>query len=447
MAGKGWLASFRLSNRLFFLAAVLIALVFVAWVYRRQIELSYRLTSAKGALAERKFDAAIASLDKAQAAGENSPEWHFVRARATRRAGRLKEAETHLVRAAKLAWSDADIDRERMLLAAQSGRIQTVRPRLESLLQTDISDEIAEEVYEAMSKGFMTSFDVPEAVRCMEFWSKFQPHNPLPHVYLAELCERLDNPSQAAMEAGKALALDPTLTEARLKKGRALLVQLKLEEADREFQQCRAELPESPVPLLSLSEISRRRGRIEEAKSYLYDALILELTPEQAGDALTALGQMALEEQEPADGIQLLEQAVATAPRQSTNRLALAAALTAAGREDLAAPHRELGIKFRDQQVRHKLLAGRLAGEPGNADVRTEIGLNLIEQGFLAAGADWLNSALQFDDEHPGANRGLARYYEQTGRPEQAREHRRKADQAEAARPVDQSGKASASSP
>jgi Tfp pilus assembly protein PilF len=149
---------------------------------------------------------------------------------------------------------------------------------------------------------------------------------------------------------------------------------------------------------------------------------------------LAALGQLALEERQPAAAVQLLEQSVAIAPQQPANQMALAAALTAAGQADLATTHRTLGIKIRDLNNRYRVLVARLASEPENLDVRTEIGLNLMQQDLPAGGAGWLETALQIDPDHPGANRGLASYYELIGQLERADQHRRRAERSEAAR-------------
>jgi Tfp pilus assembly protein PilF len=424
---------FRLPARVRVLLAVFVGLLLLLVWYRHNLTLSYQLSATKELLRSRDFPAAIEVLQKAPTIADSSGEWHYLLARSYRRAGRSGEVQVHLDRARRLGWSQQDLEREELLLIAQTGQIERVRRELDAHMQGEIPDEVAEEIYEAMAKGFLNSFDVPEATKCLKFWSQFQSDNAVPHLWMADLCERLENPSGAAAEYSKALEVDPHHPEARRKLAQALLVQLKLDEAFSHYQQCLADSPESPDVLLGMSEVLRRRGLTEESKLLLYDALVLDLRPDQAADALAALGQMALEDRKYDAAVQLLEQAVTLSPLAPIHRIVLATALASAGQESLAASQREIGVKLRQYVDRHKDLVRRLAAKPRDVELRCQIGLNLMDQGMASAGADWIKTALRIDPQSAGAHHALAKYYQQIGNQELAERHERLASQADSA--------------
>jgi len=420
----------RISRRTGFLFGLLLVALGVLIVFSGDLLLSYRLAGARQSLRQRDWDAALAALDRAKGRGQATAKWHYLRACALRRNGRLQDVQKELALASELGWNDQDIQRQRLLLKAQSGRIKESESELKELIQASEGDEAAEEIYEAMARGYLTSFHVADATQCLRFWIDFQPDNPLPHLWLADLYQRLENTQAAADGYQKVLEIKPNHLEARLKLAKALAEQLKLDEAADEFQKCIEQSADSGPAFLGLADCKRRQGETEAAKSLLYDALLCDLTGDEQATALSALGQMALEDRDYAPAIGMLEQSIALSPAEPPSHLALAASLSAVGQKDRADAHRDQARQLAERHNRLVSVTRQSVMQPDNADLRCEAGLILMEQGFLAAGAQWLQTAVRIDPKHRSAHRGLASYYREIGDLERARQHESLAQQA-----------------
>jgi Tfp pilus assembly protein PilF len=365
-----------------------------------------------------------------------SPQWHYLWACSQRRAGEVDKAELHLSKAAAQGWDLSDIDRQRLLIRAQSGQIKQVEAQLAELLQAGVSDEAGEEIYEAMARGYLSTFEVADATQCLEFWTRWQSDNVLPRLWKGDLLRKLEDPNRAAEEYRAVLRIDPKHAEAQLKLAQILLEQLNLEEAEPLFLRVLTATPESPDALLGLAEIRHRQGSVESARSLLYDALTLDLYPIQTASALAILGQMALEDREYHRAVQLLQQSVSSNAGAPASHLALGAALAALGEESQAAAHRLKASRLQEQARQMMTVMRKSIAEPGNADHRCEVGLILMQQGLWPAGAQWLKTALVIDPQHQAANEGLASYYEQIGDRVAAQRHRQAAQQATATPPA-----------
>jgi len=403
------------------LLAVAILVLIVKW---SDLTLAYGLNSARNALRDGNWTGAAAILERSKQRGETSPQWHYLWACSQRRAGEVDKAELHLAKAAALGWDLADIDRQRLLSRAQSGQIKQVEGQLAELLQAGISDEAGEEIYEAMARGYLSTFEVADATQCLEFWARWQSDNVLPRLWMGDLLRRLENPMRAAEEYRQVLQIDPNHAEAQLKLAQILLEQLKLEEAEPLLLRVLTSNPESPDALLGLAEIRHRQGSVDSAKSLLFDSLTLDLNPNQAAAAVAILGQIALEDRQYPRAAQLLQQSVSLNANVPAPHLALAAALAPLGDETLAAAHRTTASRLQEQ-ARHMMAVMRKSvAEPNNADLRCEMGQILMRQGLWTAGAQWLKTAIAIDPSHPAANEGLASYYEQMGDQAAALRHR-----------------------
>jgi Tfp pilus assembly protein PilF len=402
------------------LAAAVGALVF-KW---NDLALAYRLNAAQRALAGGDWSSAAAILERSNERGERSAQWHYLQARAQRRAGEHERAQRHLTRAAALGWDPAEIDRQRLLLRAQSGQIKQVEPRLAAVLQTDLSDEEGEEIYEAMARGYLASLHVQDASRCLKFWMDWQPDNPLPRLWMGDLYRRIENPAAAAEEYRKVLALRPEHSEARVKLAQVYLERSQVAEAAELFE-ASAERPETAAKsLLGLAECRRRQGQAAAARSLLYDALVLELAPDQAAEALVLLGRLAIEERDFAAAIDLLQRSLALNPIEPAGRVALASALAAIGQSDLAEAERAAARRLVEENTRLQSLTRQAIANPGDAQIRCEAGLILLRHGLLSPGRDWLLAAIEIDPAHRAAHAGLAGYYERIGDQAQAERHR-----------------------
>ncbi len=415
-----WSAVLGRRRWLWGLLVAALAVLALCW---NNVRLSLLLDRVQGTIRKHDFDLAIELLNGAETQGRNSARWHYLMACARRRAGESDGVYEALERAALLHWDGAEIERQRLLLRAQSGQVKAVEEELSKLTQSHLSDDVAEEVYEAIARGHLTAVNVGEAVRCLKFWADWQPKNELPRLWMADLQALLDNHAAAITHYQAALAVKPDLREARVKLGRSLALNSELDEAAAVFEQCIAQFPDDIDAILGLAEIARRQGATQQAKDLLYDALTCDLPSDRTAFALTELGQIALEERGHARAKVLLTDATRANPSLITAHQALATVLAAMGEQDSAAAQQEKVSELRAQKVRLNAALQGAMEDPRNADHRATVGMIYLEQGRLSDAAEWLNIAVQINPRHREAHAGLARYYGLIGDPLKARQH------------------------
>jgi tetratricopeptide (TPR) repeat protein len=399
-----------------------VALGILFW-RRHELLLAYRLNAAAESIRRRDFQPAIDLLQRSEERGQHNPTWQYLSARAKRRAGNAAGALEHLDQAERLGASAADIERQRLLARAQSGDIKQVESDLGRLLGEDASDDEAEELYEAMARGYLASYHLADALKALKFWIEFQPDNPIPQVWLGDLYVRMEDSAAARQAYSKALELSPERQDARLKLAQEQLINLDVEEAEKNFEQCVKQSPDSGEALLGLADCRRRQGASEDAASLLREALIMDLTPSQIATALTILGRIDIEEGRASQAISTLEQSIALDAFDPTSRLALASALAARGENEAAAHERDTALALSDRRKRLVELTRRATTEPRNADLRAEAGRLLIQLGRPAAGAEWLKTAIAISPRHEAAHRDLAAYYKGVGDSQAAASH------------------------
>lgn len=406
------------------LLGILAALILVLAGYYGPLRLSYDLMAARQALREANANSALEILQRRADRGCQSAEWNFLTARALRNADQFADSEKLLARARELGWNPEDIRREELLTKSRRGEVKKVEAELAALLDSQPSDEVAEEIYKAMAQGYWASFYIGDALQCLEFWSKWQPNNVVPRIWMADLYERTKRPEAAIPEYRKILELDPNNELALSKLGNMLLMQLDLQEAAKTFMRLLSVSPEAAEGLLGLADCLRRDGSIDDAKELLLEALTLELDQRQAARATGMLGTMALEEHDYERAIRLLRDSIAIDRNDAAIHVALAGALTATGQDELAAAERQFARETSDRHSQLVRVTGKASNDPKNPDLRCEAGQLLMQQGFWTEGANWVKTALVIDPQHATAHTRMAEYYEHIGDLKLARQHR-----------------------
>ena len=406
------------------LLCLLAALSLVLIGYSGRLRLSYDLVAAQRALREADADSAVEILQRDADRGAQSSEWNYLMARALRRADRLTDAEQMLARAKQLGWNAQDIRREELLMRARRGEVKKIGDQLLALLASGPSDEIAEEIYEAMAQGFWASYYVGDALECLKYWREWQPNSVLPRIWIADLYERSKRPEESIAEYRKVLEIDPNNQQALTRLADILLAKLELAESADLFVRLLTLSREAPEGLLGLADCLRRQGRGVEAKELLFEALTLEITQRQAARATGILGTIALEDHDYFRAVELLRESNALEPNDAGFHASLAAALMAVGQEDMAAAERKFARETSDRHSQLVLVTAKVANNPNEPDFRCEAGQILMDQGFWSEGADWVKTALAIDPDHVAAHALLAKYYEHIGDRESANQHR-----------------------
>lgn len=421
------------SKRRRLLFAVLLLLLGVAAWWGPTLREAAAVSTIRGAIADHDWPKAESLLRAGLPVGPEpiSPraraaaaERQFLLGRVFRRQRRFDEAEGCFEAAAALGWSAEEIDRQRMLARAQLGDVRVVEERIGALLAEGGNDAFAEDCYESLAEGFIGSFRMDDARECLDFWSRWQPGNPLPSFWMGVIEERYERPVMALERYAKALAMNPRDDEARIRVARLELDTAKLDEARRHFRECLDRRPDDPRAVIGLADCLLRAGEVSAARDLYLDALTTDVTKEQAAAALTELGQMALEEGDVGRGAGLLEQAVSVDPRGTRARLTLAGALLRLGDEEGAKRERDTAQRLAERQRRLATITHEALGKPDDPDLRAEAGTILLDEGFEREGLRWLETALSIAPTHAPTHRVLADHAAALGDAERAAYHR-----------------------
>jgi tetratricopeptide (TPR) repeat protein len=413
--------------------AILFGLLFLvlgtAVVWGPTLRESAGLTAIRAAIAGHDWQRAEALLTGGGSRGFFSgrpPEAdrQYLLGRLYRRQRRFSEAERCFDAAAGLGFDAEAIAGQRLLERAQTGDIRRVEEDLALLLAAGGDDAFAEDCYEAMAEGFIGSFRMADARECVDFWSRWQPDNPLPAYWLGVIEERYERPVLALEQYDRALAMNPRLYDARVRVARLELETGRLEDANRRFRECLEERPDDPQAVIGLANCLLRSGDSRGARDLYHDALTTDLGKEEAAAALTELGQMALEEGQEKKAAILLDQAVQVDPHGMRARLAYAGSLMRLGDEEGAKAQRDIATRLAERQRRLAAVTRDALGKPDDADLRAEAGMILLEQGFVTEGLGWLETALRIAPDHGPTHRVLADHFAALGDENRSAEHR-----------------------
>jgi len=416
----------RASHRIKILLAILAMAVVALLVLFGDVRSAYQAGRVQQAIEARDWPKAIALLDRFPAKSKETARWHFQRAKAARRSGDSSTAVVHLARAEELGWPKPEVGRQRLLIRAQTN-IREVEGELRQAALQGGTDEEAEEIYEAMSRGYMHALRFPDAMDCLNYWGQWQPSNPLPHLWKADLYERKELPEEAAAEYELALQSDSTNEEARLKLAQVRLKQLNVPVAAALFQQSLGEGENLHRALLGLADCKRRQSETAEARALLHEVLLLDLSAEDESEACAALARIEREEGRLERALALFSRALVLNPNDIVGRLAFAGALAAAGQDQLAEQQRKLAKEMSDRHERLLEVLKKIEQTPENPDLRYQAGKILLEQGLVETGLQWLDTALQLDPQHADSLRARAEALAEPDKPIDS-DHPRKGD-------------------
>ncbi len=252
-----------------FFASVLVCLAIVG----PRVYLWRQIAGARQTLATGRPDVAIPILQRTAAFAPDNAEVHYLLAVAERRSGHLDRVSSPLRRAANLGWSKDDIERQSLLAIAQSGGVNATDARLKTIMVRGVSDEAAEEIYEALAIGYLNTYRLKEAWECLSSWSRWQPQAIFPKIWRADICHRINNRPGEESEHRAILAIEPKHCETRRRLADVLKDSNRVEEARQEYERCLQTCAATPELLIGLAECHRRLAQARSAVPLLQQAL------------------------------------------------------------------------------------------------------------------------------------------------------------------------------
>lgn len=343
-------------------------------------------------------------------------------AQAARRQDAHAEAERLLTECERRHGATPATELEWLLLGVQQGDYAGHETFLQSAADQEHPDALL--ILEALAKGYMNTYRWSSMVGSLDRMLERQPGH-LPALVLRgkgwEGLRRLDN---ARKDYERALALSPEAGEARLGLAEILTRLGYIRDALHHYEVLRQQQPENSAMLLGLARCWFDAAELEQAQQLL-DTLVAGQPDDVAG--LVEAGRLALRRGRPAEAVEKLQRATTLAPWHREAHQLLLRCLETLGRSAEAQQCQERLRALAAADVHLARLGLRYRQAPRDPAIRHELGRWCLQNGQEQAGVRWLCTGLLADPHHTPCHAALADYFERTGQPRRAAEHRQRA--------------------
>ncbi|MGE0608733.1 MAG: tetratricopeptide repeat protein [Pirellulales bacterium] len=407
---------------------LLVGLVVVGVGFRpawRSAVNSYRISAARTALSRGEPEKALELLEAAEETAQTRADIQYWLAVASRRAQRLKQFKVYLQRAERGGWPLEEIQRQQLLALAQTGQFDEVESQLSKIWLVDASENVTDEVCEAMSRGYLSLVRLNEARYWLEHWINLRPDLVPPRLMLAQLLSRMERFDLVRQQYQEVLQRFPERADVRLKLADSLLEASKLADAVTEYELILRQSPADPGATLGLAQAHMRLGQTEVARQQLADALSTNLSSRQRAKALVDLSSFDLAAGQSEQAIARLTEAEKLWPEEANVQYKLGQCLRQAGQSEAAKKHLDRARELQDLKQRLGLLSQDLVQNSDSIDLRFQIGDVALQLGMLEEAKQWLTSAILMDQNHRQAHARLAEIYQSLGDADNALWHRR----------------------
>jgi Tfp pilus assembly protein PilF len=386
-------------RRLFLAAALLLGAVAA-----RLLWAEYHFRAAERDLERRAFRPAYEHAAKYLKVWPGSTTGHLLAARAARRAGDLAEAGRLLKACEALRSGDlAALALEEYLLDAQGGVLTADG---EAFLQERVrqSHPQAPDVLRAMACGYLDTYRLGEALRCLDECLERWPGDVPALALRGRVWQGLNRLDKAEQDYRGALEGDPDDAETRKTLAQVLLADRQHRRAAEEYERVRRTSPEDPEVLVGLAMCRQYTERTAEARQLL-DA-VLARDPTHVA-ALRERGAVAEAGHEP-DADRWYRRALEHDPSDKEACYRLGQYLLGRGRKEEARRYLDRHAAIERDLTRLQELHARVSRAPGDAEARYEAGLICLRHGQREEGRRWLVGALAVNPGHAGARVALA---------------------------------------
>jgi len=400
------------SGRVLGMLGVLAMVGLLTWLGCRYLLAQHHFRAAEQALAEHNFTAAHDHLSRYLELWPASAEKRLLAARVARRAAAYDEAERYLNELQQRQGRMPELALERLLLQVQQGGLeQGVAEDLWSLV--DKGHEEAPLILEALTRGYLYTYRLEDALRCLDRWHELQPQEVQALVWRGWIWQAKHEPLKALADYRRAVRRDPKHFQARLYLAQTLLATGQLEEAADQLEYLRQRQPANSTVLLLLSYCRRHLGQTDEA-CRLLDVVLAE-QPDNSS-ALRERGVIALSQGELTQAEAWLRRAVHADPYDQEAAYQLGQCLMRLDRKEEARSYLDQADRIRGDVERLHRLSAQIAENPSDALLRCQAGIICLRNGQIEEGLRWLSGALQLDPNCQPARQALADYYQRIGK-------------------------------
>jgi tetratricopeptide (TPR) repeat protein len=382
----------------------------------------YHFRAAQEALRRYRLPEAQSHLGACLRFWPNHFQANLLTAQTARRLGDLEAAERQLARCQEIRGGfPEEIVIEQALLRTERGGMDATTSYLRPLVEAN--HPATPLILEAMARGYMKVYRFTDAGAVLQLWVERSPDDVQAHLLRGYVWEQLNLMQVAVSDYRRVVELDPDNEEGRLHLA-ALLLDLALPpEALEHLEYLIRKRPEDPDVLVRLARCRMARGQADEAGTLLEH--VLQAHPRYR-PALCARGELATQQNDPAEAEKWLREALALDPADFLTQYTLARSLRQRGKDDEArAVEERVAAMEKDINRMHAIVKEEIPRAPNDPVLLTEVGTILLRAGSEREGLQWLHKALQNDPAFPAAHRALAVYFERRGDAAQAAKHRR----------------------
>ncbi len=345
---------------------------------------------------------------------------YFLAAQAARRLDACADAERYLTEFERLRGETEASRLEWTLLGVQQGDIEGPEQSLQIMVNE--RHPASALILEALAKGYLNTVRRARMVACLSKLLESEPKNARALVLRGQGWVGMHRFDDALRDFERALELAPDSVDAHLSLADALNDRGRTAEAVAHYEAVHRRQPDRPEALLGLARCRFDEARPDEARRLLDE--LLAAHPDHV-PALVERGRLTLRQSDPAKAAEYLARAAALAPWHLEAHRLLLVYYQAHGRSEEARP-----VEARVRQIQAEdgelgRLSVRFNTTPQDPALRSSIGLWLLGHGEEAAGVRWLFTALRVNARHAPTHAALADYFERSGQPRRAAQHRR----------------------
>jgi len=349
----------------------------------------------------------------------NNPEVLYLLARTDRRAGDYQAASTYLELCRQCGGVPEAIELENGLAAFQRGQLSVPLERmLWAYVQNGHPDAVP--ILEAMSKGYLKTFRLPQALACLTTWLERRPQDTQGLLLRGQALEKMQRPQDALTDYGQIIEIDPQSSEAREKLAEVLVQTKQFEQAAEQFEWLRQRKPREPAILLGLARCYRALGKSDQAEPLL-DTLLKDF-PDHV-DALVERGNIYFEARQVEKAEANFRHAALRQPYHREAIYQLILCLNQLNKKSELEKWKGRLAGIDNGLKRLGEITKKIAQTPTDPDLRCEAGKIFLTNGNDKDGLRWLESALQEKPDHQETHKILRDFYRDRGQLDLARVH------------------------
>ena len=370
----------------------------------------------------KRFDEAERRLGYCRRIWPDDPGLLLLSAKTSRRRGDFESAQEYLNRFFQTGPQSRDEAQiESLLLRIQMGDDEAADP-LFAIVEQGHPNSAA--ILDTISMSYMKRLRYQAANACLSKWIELCPDQPVAYERRGWVYENTASRALASLDYLKALDLDPTLVQVRLRLVELYLEEKKVPEVAPHLEYLALQAPERVEVKARLGMLRFLEGRSQEARQLL-EGVELRLAASDVAPVVY-LARLDVQEGKGLEAERRLRRVIALDPTETEGRFILVSALRLQGREAEAAVVQEEQAKFNERNIRvTQLLRDRADRPDATPEELFEIGALFQEMQMVSQSLYWFEKVLARDPRHQKAHRELMNYYERKGDAEQAANHRR----------------------